>query len=456
MPNTTVFRPMFSFLRVQNWQSLSRGAVVSFGLRVAGSGLLYVLHVLLARWLGTQGYGIYAFAISWTTFLAEMGTLGLPNAALRFVPEYRTGDEPGLLRGFLRASRGLVVGGAVVLAALASGVALLLPAGEIPTATLLTGFWLAPLLALILFETEVLRATSRFALSYGPVHVLRPLGTGLAAGAILGVTGSLSPLQVLLCMGGVFVLAIAIQQWGTRQSLSPAFDVAPTRKTRRWLTVALPLLLTGGFQLVLRKTDVFLVGTLVGAAEVGIYFAAMRTAQVITFFSFAADAVAAPYVSRLYHSDGENLPQAVGRLAHWYFWPTLFGAAGLAFVAEPVLSLFGPTFVSGAPIVYVFMAGLVFDAAMGAQQHLLTLTGHERACASIYGYCALLNVALNLAGIYWFGALGAAVATAATLVIRGLWVRRRVIELVGLHPSIVSHLTGTRASSARSVSDESN
>lgn len=445
---------MFSFLRVPTWQSLSRGAVTAFGLRVVGSGLLYVLHVLLARWLGTEGYGVYAFAISWTSFLAEMGALGLPNAALRFVPAYRTGDEPELLRGFLRSSRGLVVAGAVGLATLASGVAVVLPAGEMPTTTLLIGFWLAPLLALILFETEVLRAVNRFGFAYGPIHVLRPLGTGLAAGTVLWLTGSLSPLQVLLCIAGVFVVAIVIQQWATRRSLRETIHAVPSHETSRWVRVAFPLLLTGGFQLVLRKTDVFLVGALVGAAEVGIYFAAMRTAQVITFFSFAADAVAAPFVSRLYHGDDENLQQAVGRLAHWYFWPTLLGAVGLALLVEPILALFGASFVAGAPIAYVFMAGLVFDAAMGAQQHLLTLTGHEQACASIYGICAMLNVVLNLAGIYYFGVLGAAVATAVTLVIRGLWVRRRVIELTGLYPSVLSLMGRSRPSSTPSASEE--
>lgn len=446
---------MFSFLRVPTWRSLSRGALTSFGLRVAGSGLLYVLHILLARWLSTEGYGVYAFAISWTSFLAELGALGLPNAALRFVPQYRTTNRPELLRGFLKRGRTLVVVGAAALALLASGIAVVLPAGTIPTPTLLVGFWLAPLLALILFETEVLRAASRFTLSYGPVHVLRPLGTGVAAGAVLWITGSLSPLQVLLCIGAVFVAAIGIQQWGTRVSLTEIYDSVPTWRTRRWMRIAFPLLLTGGFQLVLRKTDVFLVGALVGASEVGIYFAAMRTAQVITFFSFAADAVAAPFVSRLYHGDGENIQQAVERLAHWYFWPTLLGALGLTIVIEPVLSLFGPEFQGGWPIAYVFITGLVFDAAMGAQLHLLTLTGHEKSCASIYGYCALLNVALNLIGIHYYGVLGAAIATALTLIIRGLWVRKRVIELTGLHPSVFSHLQTTGSTSSSSVSDES-
>lgn len=432
---------MFDVLRPPSWRSLSRGALTSFGLRVAGAGLLYGLHVLLARWMGTEGYGVYAFAISWTSFLAEFGTLGLPNAALRFVPEYLTERRVALLHGFLRSGRGLVLGTSALLAALASVVALVLPAGDLPLAALLAGFGLAPLMALTLFETEVLRACNRFALSYAPIHVLRPLGTGLGAGGVLWLTGHLSPLQVLLCIGVVLGGVLLFQQGGTQAVLPDVHAAIPTRRTRRWVRVALPLLFTSGSQMVLRKTDIFLLGALVGPDEVGVYFAAMRTAQVITLFSFAADAVAAPLVSRLHHddeSDEDALQQAVSSLAHWYFWPTLAGALGLSLLAEPVLSLFGAAFTSGWPVTYAFMAGLVVNAATGPQQHLLTLTGHEQSCAYIYGWCAALNVGLNLLGIHYYGALGAALATATALVVRTLWIRHRVVELTGVTPSILS------------------
>jgi O-antigen/teichoic acid export membrane protein len=249
-------------------------------------------------------------------------------------------------------------------------------------------------------------------------------------------------------MGGAFVLLIPLQQWGTRAILREAYEQTAERRPRRWLRVALPLLLTGGFQLVLNKTDIFVVGALVGNEEVGIYFAALRTAQAITFLSFAVDAVAGPEVARLYHGDSEDLQRTVSGLAHWYFWPTLAAALGLLLVAEPVLSLFGPMFTTGQSMMAVLMVGFLVNAATGAQTHLLTLTGHERSCAYIYGWCAVLNVGLNLAGVYAYGALGAAFATATTLTVRNLWVRCRVVDLTGLRPSIVAALWPASSSRA--------
>ncbi len=435
---------MFDALRVPSWRSLSRGALVSFGIRVAGTGLLYVLHVLLARWMNTGGYGTYVFAISWTSFLAQFGKLGLPSAALRFVPEYRTNQEPALLHGFLQTSRGLILVGTSGLALLAAAVALLVPTGDWSLTALLVGFALTPLMGLFSFETQVLRALDRFAWSYAPNYVLRPLAIGGVAGGLLWWTGTISPLSVLLCTGAVLLALVLVQQWGVRSTLD-AFLSAVERRPRRWLGVALPLLLTSGSQLIVSKTDIFLIGILINSEEVGIYFAAMRTAQVVTFFTFAADAVAAPQISRLYHGDSDHLQETVSSLAHWYFWPTLGVALGLTVLAGPILSLFGAEFTAGAPILLVLVIAFVVGAAMGPQLYLLNLTGHERSSAYIFGVCAALNVGLNLAGIALYGAFGAALATATALIVRNLWIRQRVVALTGIAPSVFSAIYHTSA-----------
>lgn len=438
---------MFDALRVPSWRSLSRGALVSFGIRVAGAGLLYGLHVVLARWMNAGGYGTYVFAISWTSFLAQFGKLGLPSAALRFVPEYRTNQESALLHGFLQTSRVLILAGTGSLVLLATTVALLVPTGNWSVPALLVGFALAPLMGLFSFETEVLRACDRYAWSYAPNYVLRPLAIGLGVGVLLWWTSTVSPLSVLLCTGIVLLAMMFIQRWGIRSTLA-AFSSTVKRVPRRWLHVSLPLLLTSGSRLIVSQTDVFLIGILVDSEEVGIYFAAMRTAQIVTFFSFAMDAVAAPEVSRLYHGESERLQSTVSNLAHWYFWPTLGIALGLMFLAEPILSLFGTAFTAGQPIMVILVSGLVIGAAMGPQFYLLSLTGHEQSCAYIFGACAALNLLLNLVGIHFYGALGAAIATTMAVTVRNLWIHHHVVDKTGLRPSILAALSSQQPSEA--------
>ena len=431
---------MFTFFRRVFHSSLSRGAVVTFAIRVVGAGLLFGLHVVLARWMGTEGYGAYAFAVSGASVAAQFGALGLPSAALRFVPTYLSDGRRGTLWSFLRTGRWIVGGTTSALVALVFGVVFFLPLDPLSRQALLVGLWLAPLMALGSFETEVLRAHQQFSLSYVPNHILRPLGVGVSVGLLLWMTGETSVVEVLLCVGGVLLCLILLQQSGTRIRMPTHSNTSGTRRTRHWLRVALPLLLVGGFQLVLSKTDILLVGGLIGSKEAGIYFAAMRIAQVVTFFGFAVDAVTAPLVSRLYRDDHQALQETVSTLAHWYFWPSLLAALTLALLAHPLLSLFGTAFTDGAPVLYVYLVGLLANAATGAQTYLLTLTGHERSCAHVFGWCAALNLGLNLAGILALGALGAALATTTTLAVRNLWIRQYVVHRTGIQPSIVAAL----------------
>ncbi|MFP4227853.1 MAG: oligosaccharide flippase family protein [Salinivenus sp.] len=439
---------MFTLFQRALESSLSRGAVVTFTIRVAGAGLLFGLHVVLARWMGADGYGAYAFAVSGASVAAQFGALGLPSAALRFVPTYLSDKRPGTLWSFLHTGRWIVGGTTIALVALVFGAVFFLPLDPLSRQALLLGLWLAPLMALGSFETEVLRGHQQFALSYVPNHILRPLGIGGSVGLLLWLTGGVSVVEVLLCMGGVLLCLILFQQWGTRAHTPSSSDEPDTPGARYWLRVALPLLLVGGFQLVLSKTDILLVGGLIGSDEAGIYFAAMRIAQVVTFFGFAVDAVTAPIVSRLYRNDHQALQDTVSTLAHWYFWPSLIAALALALLAHPLLSLFGTAFTTGGPVLYVYLIGLLANAATGAQTYLLTLTGHERACAHVFGWCAALNIGLNLVGIVFLGALGAALATATTLAVRNLWIRQHVVRHTGIHPSIVAAVRTDLASHA--------
>jgi O-antigen/teichoic acid export membrane protein len=57
---------------------------------------------------------------------------------------------------------------------------------------------------------------------------------------------------------------------------------------------------------------------------------------------------------------------------------------------------------------------------MGPQQILLTMTGHERAAAKLMVIGAIINVLGCAIGIAFYGAIGAAVATATTYIIWNL------------------------------------
>src|ERR1700687_4266590 len=76
-----------------------------FIIRVISAALAYLSQILLARWMGGSDYGVYVYVWTWVLLLGSMMDCGISSSAQKIIPEYRTGGEHALLRGFLSGSR---------------------------------------------------------------------------------------------------------------------------------------------------------------------------------------------------------------------------------------------------------------------------------------------------------------------------------------------------------------
>jgi O-antigen/teichoic acid export membrane protein len=77
-----------------------------FIIRVVSAALAYLSQILLARWMGGSDYGVYVYIWTWVLLLGSMMDFGISASAQKIIPEYRTGTEHALLRGFLPAAAG--------------------------------------------------------------------------------------------------------------------------------------------------------------------------------------------------------------------------------------------------------------------------------------------------------------------------------------------------------------
>lgn len=139
-----------------------------FLMRVLGAALVYLSQVALARWLGRDDYGVYLSALAWLNLLALPAALGLPVAAVRFVPAYRVAGDWMRVRGFIgQGGAAVLVGGAVAGAAALAGLAL---AGTEADRLVLLAVALAgvPVLAGLTFVGECLRGFGWVEIGYFP------------------------------------------------------------------------------------------------------------------------------------------------------------------------------------------------------------------------------------------------------------------------------------------------
>ncbi len=113
-----------------------RSALFSIAARVFNAGILLLTHVMLARLLGAEGFGVFSLATTWVLTLLGLATLGLTMTPQRFAPGYMARGETRLLAGLYRFSHAAPLAAGAVIAALGWAVVMHAPLSLTPEARL--------------------------------------------------------------------------------------------------------------------------------------------------------------------------------------------------------------------------------------------------------------------------------------------------------------------------------
>lgn len=396
-----------------------RMSLVVFLARLVNAAIAFLSQVLLARYMGSFEYGI--FVVVWVTMviLGSISCLGLNASVVRFIPEYRARGQLAELRGILLASRLFVL----VFSSLCAGFGMLAirlfePAIEsYYVVPFYLGLVCLPMIALGDQLEGIARANSWALWSMAPAYFLRPLLILLflwgahAAGYAPDATSAMGAAILATYITTVIQLAAVASRAekgarGTRRRFLP----------RHWAVVSLPIFLVEGFFFLLTNADVLMVGRFLPPADVAVYYAAVKTLALVHFVYFAVKAgVAQRYAAYIHSGERQALARFARETVSWTFWPSLAMGAVVLVLGKPVLMLFGPGFDAGYPLLFLLVGALVARAAVGPAESLLTMSGHQNACAAVYALTLAINVGLNVVLIPMIGLWGAAVATAIAM-----------------------------------------
>ncbi len=210
-------------------------------------------------------------------------------------------------------------------------------------------------------------------------------------------------------------------------------DVLPAE----WLAVSLPLLLMAGFGVILRSTDTLMLGFIKGTTEAGVYTVASRAAAFVPFMLTAVNTMAAPMIAEYYAVGDRRRLQRTLKVGAWavFVFATFVGVA-LTVAGRQLLGVFGEEFTAGYTPMLVLIGGQILNCLAGSVGYLLTMTGHQNQATFILGGGAGLNIMLNALLIPAFGTLGAAMATAASMIAWNLGMLWAVARHLGVNPTI--------------------
>lgn len=400
-----------------------RSALVVFGIRIAGAALAYGTQVLLARLMGTAGYGVFATVWVWIAILGHASLWGLSQSACRFVPHHTARGETDLVRGFLAGGAAMTLVSAMALAG-AGGFVLWLGQERIAeayVAPFAIALLVLPLFALQDYVEGVARGFNWTGLAIAPAYILRQglIAAGMILAVFLGAPAE--PAVAIACTLIATAFAVVVQTALLVARLRRVLPRGPRDyRVRQWMSATLPIafvdLTISGFNFI----DVLLLGLFAPPEAVGIYFAATRVFQFVVFAQYAASAATAQRFAEAWaRSDHATLRALVRTTTRLTSLATLVLGAGLLVSAPVLLALFGPGFSASFNLLVVLVCGALVQSAFGPAEDLLNMLGAERLCALVSLGALALAVVLNLVLIPWLGVVGAATAMALAGAARG-------------------------------------
>lgn len=381
---------------------------IAGGVKIANAGLSYLMSVLIARLCGAEDFGVYAILFSTCMTLSLISPFGQNTVVLRFYSEYET-------------RRGLNAAGSVLKFS-----ALLTLFGQIIAELIL---------AYVVFFSDILgeNIQSKPALFIAALILAFGLGWGEYVSAALRALGyvfkALAPRdvywRVTICFGALF----ALYYGGTNNAYYTAqeatlfvsaalipFSIAQTALLYRNIrgtppyplscaekkSIALSSFYVWGaaaLQAVTAQAAIFAVSFHFKPAVAGGYFAADRTAFLLSLFQISICLVAMPMISEAYaRREREKLQMILATVSFIAGGAALIGAIFLMIFGDEILRIFNPAYIHYQKILLIIALGQCVNAVTGPATSFLQIAGAEKpyfyaclACsvAVIAGYISL-------------------------------------------------------------------
>ncbi|MDC1505114.1 oligosaccharide flippase family protein [Winogradskyella sp.] len=228
----------------------------------------------------------------------------------------------------------------------------------------------------------------------------------------VGITVNL--VAVFYAVGRIVVTITVSGYWKTLYQ----FKGVKNFISKELLKTSIPLLFVSMTLLLASSIDAIMLGWLSNVTEVGYYTIALQLALLTSFFLQVANSVLMPKIAALYSSKKLNeMRIMVQRTTHYLILIGILMVGLFIIIGKPLLGLWGEEFKQAFSILIILSIGQFFNIASGPIGSLLIMCNYEKVLRNITITSLVLNVLLNYFLIKYYGANGAAIATAITIAI---------------------------------------
>ena len=412
-------------------------AVSGMTVRALGLGMVMVL----ARYLGAEGYGTYQRAEAFVFLFSIVANLGLDMILTREVAR-RSPRVSEYLAGVVTLK--------LLLGPLCFALILGFAYARGYQGDFLWGIWCYSFVLLLTGIGQAFDGVFQGLDNMGYTaiaNLVNQLVFVILGGAFVLLHKDLRWILVALVVGGVVRLAVSIDLL-TRLRIR---WTKPTPATLWYLLrQSIPIAFAASFVIVYQQLDAVLLGDLKGNAQVGWYKASAKFLLVFTVLRESFLVAIYPVFSSVAHGDRKRMGNLVTQAVRYQLIVALYFILCFVFLPRVAPKLLGREFMNTAHVLPIMAWILVPSTISITMGRVLVATGNQKRIMVATGLALFVNAGLNLALIPRFGYMGAAVAGATSEVAVALvnvyyvqrYVARTQILRAIVRPVIAAALVG--------------
>ena len=433
------------FQTKRNLTTIIKGARIDLIGRIFNAGIRYVYVLLLARFLGADQLGIFFLGIVVIEFFAVFSRLGLDTGVLKYTPISFGQKNKAKIKGVINHSLLFVVINSVLF-----GIILIILAeflannifhkSDLKNVLLLLSVSL-PFSAMMLILLSATQGFHTMRYRVYAENITNPLLNiflillfFLFGWKLKGVT-SAYVISFVVC---AFLSFIFLKRLFPEISDNKIKLIYETRKLFKFST---PLLFVNFLNLIMMWTDILMLGYFKTAADVGIYNIAVKTAFFISFVIMSFTSIFAPRISELYANKKiDELEILYKTVTRWIFLFSIPIFLIIVLLSKNILFIFGDQFVAGYISLTILAFAHLINASVGSVKYILMISENEKLVMYNTVGISILNILLNIILIPKYAINGAAMATAASIILINLIMLLQVYKLLGIHPYNLKYL----------------
>jgi O-antigen/teichoic acid export membrane protein len=413
------------------------------GMSSIGQGLSrllgYATQVALAWLYGPVQLGFYVLGVTLVQITNILSQFGMDNGVVRYVAHYQAEGDARRVRGTVLQALTVTFGLSVALSILLFFGAEFLAervfdkpfletmirafSVSVPFFTVMSmALWATQGFQTVKYQTYV-QDVARPVLNLAFIAVFYLLG--------VEILGAVAAYILSMVFGAVLSLYYLKRVFPNLLNSR----VKPKFESRALFEASGPMIVTSFTQQANSWLALLVLGAFETMKAVGVYNVAFRTAALSTLVLFAFSGIFSPMVSSLHRRGlSQDLSYLYKDVSRWAFAGALAFFLLTALLARDIMAVFGDEFVWGWPVIIVVAAAQLFSSSVGPTARVLAMTGHQRiVMVATLGSTAAAAV-LNLLLVPAFGIFGAAVATAAAVVLVNVITVLFVHQLLGFWP----------------------